>query len=313
MRDFRNILYVSRGLESEQSALSQAITLANNNQAQLTIAILYPILPKRLIDYKESYKQAVVQTVQKMANAIINTLGISQQQFESFVKIETESINRRKVWIVQQVLRHDYDLVLKLAEVHENHGFKSVDMGLMRKCPCPVWLYHPQQDNRKIQHVTVAIDPDVEHEVDIDLALRLLTLSVGIAEVLAAKLSIISCWDCAFEEIPGDEYFQGVPEREVKLIIQEERQRHLILLENLIAKAEIKYVYTVEHLRGDPAKIIPAFTIDHKADLLVMGTVARAGIQGLFIGNTAENILQKVNCSLVALKPNGFISPIKAY
>ncbi|MFO0070344.1 MAG: universal stress protein, partial [Alphaproteobacteria bacterium] len=30
-------------------------------------------------------------------------------------------------------------------------------------------------------------------------------------------------------------------------------------------------------------------------------------------GNTAENILQKLSCSLLALKPNGFVSPVKAY
>jgi nucleotide-binding universal stress UspA family protein len=44
-----------------------------------------------------------------------------------------------------------------------------------------------------------------------------------------------------------------------------------------------------------------------------MGTVARTGISGFIIGNTAENILQKIDCSLLALKPQGFVSPVKAY
>lgn len=44
-----------------------------------------------------------------------------------------------------------------------------------------------------------------------------------------------------------------------------------------------------------------------------MGTVARTGIPGFIIGNTAENILQKIDCSLLALKPLGFVSPVKAY
>ncbi|MDF5010076.1 universal stress protein, partial [Vibrio parahaemolyticus] len=42
-----------------------------------------------------------------------------------------------------------------------------------------------------------------------------------------------------------------------------------------------------------------------------MGTLARTGISGYVIGNTAENILQSINCSLVALKPDGFVSPIQ--
>ncbi|HRE31359.1 MAG TPA: universal stress protein, partial [Candidatus Berkiella sp.] len=35
-------------------------------------------------------------------------------------------------------------------------------------------------------------------------------------------------------------------------------------------------------------------------------------IPGFIIGNTAENVLQKISCSLLALKPNGFISPVKS-
>ena len=44
-----------------------------------------------------------------------------------------------------------------------------------------------------------------------------------------------------------------------------------------------------------------------------MGTVARSGIPGFLIGNTAEDIVQKLTCSLVALKPNDFVSPVAAY
>lgn len=52
---------------------------------------------------------------------------------------------------------------------------------------------------------------------------------------------------------------------------------------------------------------------EKKIDVLVMGTVARTGIPGFIIGNTAEIILQKIDCSLLALKPLGFVSPVKAY
>ncbi len=44
-------------------------------------------------------------------------------------------------------------------------------------------------------------------------------------------------------------------------------------------------------------------------DLIVMGTVARTGIPGLLIGSTAASILQRVNCSVLAVKPDGFASP----
>ena len=45
-------------------------------------------------------------------------------------------------------------------------------------------------------------------------------------------------------------------------------------------------------------------------DLITMGTVGRSGISGLFLGNTAEKVLGHCDCSILALKPPGFKSPI---
>lgn len=45
---------------------------------------------------------------------------------------------------------------------------------------------------------------------------------------------------------------------------------------------------------------------------MVMGTVARTGISGFFIGNTAEKILRNVNCSVLTVKPDSFETPVKA-
>jgi universal stress protein E len=48
-----------------------------------------------------------------------------------------------------------------------------------------------------------------------------------------------------------------------------------------------------------------------RADLVVMGTIARTGISGLIIGNTAESILDQLTCSVLAIKPPGFSTPLK--
>ena len=41
-----------------------------------------------------------------------------------------------------------------------------------------------------------------------------------------------------------------------------------------------------------------------------MGTVAGTGISGLLMGNTAEMILTQIDCSVLAVKPEGFVSPV---
>ena len=64
-------------------------------------------------------------------------------------------------------------------------------------------------------------------------------------------------------------------------------------------------------IKGEAATVIPRFVNNHGIDLMVMGTLARSGIAGLFIGNTAEKILNSVHCSVLALKPAGFETPVR--
>jgi nucleotide-binding universal stress UspA family protein len=45
--------------------------------------------------------------------------------------------------------------------------------------------------------------------------------------------------------------------------------------------------------------------------LVVLGTVGRSGIQGMLLGNTAEKVLSTCDCSILTVKPAGFVSPIQ--
>ena len=90
-------------------------------------------------------------------------------------------------------------------------------------------------------------------------------------------------------------------------------QHHHDALNKLIQEFAITENYEVTHVRGSPDEVIPQFITENDIDILVMGTVGRSGIPGFVIGNTAENVLQNLNCSLIAIKPNGFMTPIKAY
>ena len=43
-----------------------------------------------------------------------------------------------------------------------------------------------------------------------------------------------------------------------------------------------------------------------RADAVVMGAISRSGLKGLFVGNTAEDVLDRLHCDLVIVKPDGF-------
>jgi nucleotide-binding universal stress UspA family protein len=67
----------------------------------------------------------------------------------------------------------------------------------------------------------------------------------------------------------------------------------------------------LELIKGEPADAIVQFVAERAVDLVVMGTVARTGIQGMLMGNTAESALQRLRCSVLAVKPRGFRAPIQ--
>ena len=48
---------------------------------------------------------------------------------------------------------------------------------------------------------------------------------------------------------------------------------------------------------------IVRFVRKHDADLLVMGSVGRSGIQSVLLGNTAERVIHAAPCSLMIMKP----------
>jgi nucleotide-binding universal stress UspA family protein len=64
-------------------------------------------------------------------------------------------------------------------------------------------------------------------------------------------------------------------------------------------------------LKGEPDRLIPEMSEKLAADVVVMGTVARTGLDGVLIGNTAENVLQQIGRSVLAVKPEGFVSPVR--
>lgn len=86
--------------------------------------------------------------------------------------------------------------------------------------------------------------------------------------------------------------------------------QHQTALNQSIDEVNFAHKPIIHYLNGEAVTSICQATKRLSADVLVMGTLARSGLTGFLIGNTAEQVLKDINCSLLALKPEGFISPI---
>lgn len=312
MRSFNNILYVSHGTADETAGLKQALSLARNNKAPLRVLVACPEFPKKMHDYKRKYEEALLAQVNASIAATRDEIELSSDEIE--ITVDIASDNKPSVRIVQEVMRGDHDLLVKEAETREGEGgFKAIDMALLRRCPCPVWLCRPISRSRKDMRVAVAIDPESEQEAAQALSLRMLQLSRSLADSCSGKLHIVSCWDFEYEEFLRHSPWAKMSEDQIADTVADARFNHRKMLDGLIDDAKLSGAQEVHHLRGQADELIPDFVKDKEIDILVMGTVARTGLAGFAIGNTAENIVQELTCSLIALKPKGFVSPVKAY
>ncbi|WP_094092333.1 universal stress protein [Legionella clemsonensis] len=308
MQQFSNILFVTHAIKDEAEVLGQTIKLAHDNKAKLSILVICPSFPDSLNDYRASYEEALID---KMQQSIKNAKSLYKLDKNLLsIPIEIHCCSMPDIHIIRHVIRHNNDLLIKEVETTAK-GFKALDMELLSKCPCTLFLYRPFKHKQKNIHVGVAIDPETESEAAEDLGLRLLNTANALTKHYQGSLSIISCWNFALESYLRDSVWLKMPQEELDRILQEEEQAHLSLLQSLIQKSQVSNDYSIAHLKGEPEELIPSAVTTKKIDILVMGTVARTGIAGFIIGNTAENILQKLDCSLLALKPHGFISPVK--
>ena len=312
MHSFLRILFVSHGAADETEGLKQAMSLVRNNGAELEILVVCPEFPKNLPDYRKKYEDLLVKQAEASVGATRTALKIAEAALPVVIRVESGDLPGTR--IIRHVLRHDFDLVVKEAESKEGGvGFKAMDMELLRKCPCTLWLCRPIRQRHDDIHVAVAVDPESEEKAARDLSLRLLQLAYSLSETCSKDLSIISCWDYEYENDLRSNVWIKISEEELLKTVTEARSTSGAKLKKLIGESGIGNAHHVHHVRGRPDQIIPSLVEDKKVDILVMGTVARTGIPGFIIGNTAENIVQKLSCSLLALKPGGFISPVKAY
>lgn len=309
MKQFRKMLFVSNGLSNDVAALQQAIRLAAGNRASLDIMLNCPPFNAQLKEYQSSYEDFLRGEMQKVVDKVFASLSLQEKMI---IPIDIEWGTTPHIHIIQRVIRFSYDLVIKDVEQSENKGFKALDMSLLRKCPCEVFLCRPSVAVKPL-HIAVAIDPSDEDVPAHELAVRLLQLADELKASYQGKISIVSCWDLALENFLRRSAFVDLSNDQIDEMVLQESNNHYQLLNGLIHEAVMQEAPKIYHLQGAPIELIPAFIDDEKVDILVMGTVARTGLAGFIMGNTAENILQKISCSLWAMKPNGFVSPVKAY
>lgn len=322
MKRFDDILLVLDPAKPCASLVERAVAVAENNQANLKIVA---VVPQFVLAAGLPMDGPVTMDLQaRLVTDQTDKLEALAAPFRERLSIATTVLTGTAfLEVIREVLRGAHDLVIRAAE---NPGWLdrllgSDDMHLLRKCPCPVWLVRCEAPT-PYRRVLAAVDVDDSYAPD-ELATRhalnreVLELASALALSEFAELHVASAWDAI-----GEGFLQGAfmhtPDDAVAAYVEHARQRNArsldVLMEELtqlLGKEAVGYLQPKTHLvKGSARREIPVLAQQLEVDVVVMGTVARTGIPGLIMGNTAEEILEQLDCSVLAIKPPGFVTPI---
>ncbi|GAA3965396.1 universal stress protein [Allohahella marinimesophila] len=318
MNRFNNIVYVSDRSLNQTATMARTVALAQASQARLTVLEVVPDIPAGVwisLDGIQAADLTAALVQERQLQIELLTSG-----FKDEIEIEIEVlVGRLSLEAIRAVLRKDFDLLIKPAENPDylDRLFGSDDMHLLRKCPCPVWLMKPLEGT-SYRSIVAALDLGADDRYPAEKALnrQILELAAFLAVSESAELHLLHAWDAPEAEFiriwandpdtAETDFVEGEHFRR-----QNDMESQALELRDWLGAEAYDYLSPRIHLaRGNPKKAIPRLAENLKADLVVMGTIARTGIPGFIIGNTAEAILDQLKCSVLTLKPPGFRTPV---
>jgi universal stress protein E len=220
------------------------------------------------------------------------------------------SSGKTSLAVIKQVLAGNHDIVIiqgKGTHSRRTGGIGDTAWELLRNCPCNVLLVGQQPGGAVPKKMLVTLDAAAEDAKHIALNSKIMKAAADLAIKLNASLTAIHCWAIYGEALVRD-YMTAAEFKEIEDATRDLGEKGLQSL-----CAELKEKPQELHLkliRGLPNAEIPRFANENGFDLVVMGTVARRGIAGALLGNTAEEVLPQLHGSILAIKPDGFVSPV---
>lgn len=307
MNTYQNILVVIDPNTNVQKALQRALEISRKNQAKITAFLSifdfsYEMTTMLSADEREMMRKTVIADRQQWVDEII------EEHNPEHISIECKVIwhNRPFEAIINEVLAQNHDLVIK--GTHQHDKLKSViftptDWHILRKCPCPVLLVkeHNWPEHGNILAAINAASDEQEHQA---LNQKIAKQAVSMSKLLNGKVNFVNSYpgtpvNIAIEipEFDSNEYNNTMLKHHQEAMVKFAKDYDIPAERCLVGE-------------GLPEDVISETAEKLDAELVILGTIGRTGISAALIGNTAEHVIDQLDCDVLALKPDGYVSPL---
>lgn len=283
----------------EHPALEQAVALAARCGAGVKVVDVLPRVPEHARGFVTAGLEAelVEHRRERLAQIAGRVTGV-------LVTVELLR-GRPATSLIDEVRRAGHDLVVRshgrdLADAPRPFG--AIDMELLRHCPCPVWLVDRRAVGRAPLRILAAIHANPDDPTEQALNAAILDWA-GMLKADEGSVTVLQAWTPYGASLLRP---RMSPE-DFAAFVETARRTEDRALTACLTQYGGPPLDVARHLvHGEPEDAIAHFVESHRIDVVVMGTVARTGIAGLVMGNTAERVLRRLHGSVLAVKPPGF-------
>jgi universal stress protein E len=223
------------------------------------------------------------------------------------VSTECEFADSLADGLLDRARRSGADLVVKDTHHHSllhRTVLSNTDWILIRKCPVPLLLTKPKPWSGKAT-IVAAVDPGHLNDKPAVLDHDILEWSKVLADRLEGVLRAVHVYvplTIAATSAGAVAPMANTLTPEALAFEDKQKREELSALANRFAIPSSNV-----HLDlGVPGDLLPRKAEELSADVVVMGAIARSGLAKVFIGSTAERVLEKLPCDALVIKPPNF-------
>lgn len=306
MNRIDNVLAIIDPTASEHPAMNKAALLADKLNARLELFVCDTrgAREARLAAHlrEDSQKPFFVS-----AKTLLETLARPLRARGLDVTTETECADPLHAALADRTARTYADLVVKDTHHHSlarRTFLTNTDWSLIRTCPVPL-LLTKANPWAAAPRILAAVDPGHANDKPAALDARILEHAAMLAGALNGELhaahayvprAVLAAASAAAQPMAISVSAQELAQEEAD---QRKEVRALV--------APYDVADDRLHIEpGGPAQVLPRIAAAMHADIIVMGAVARSGLKRVFIGATAEDVLEHLPCDALVVKPPNF-------
>lgn len=223
------------------------------------------------------------------------------------VTTDTACADPLHIGLLDRIRQTNADLVVKDTHHHslaQRTFLTNTDWQLIRGCPVPLLLTKGGKW-AEVPRIVAAVDPGHVNDKPEILDHWIVEHASLFAQRLHGELHVLHVYlpmaiIGAATAVNPPMVAAATPE---ELALEEKNRRELVTAlvgDYNVAPKNI-------HLElGGPAQVLPLAAARINADVMTMGAIARSGLKRIFIGSTAEDVLEKLPCDALILKPPKF-------